>query len=190
MKVILFNGPAGSGKDVAAEAICNHYAETSHRRFKDRLFAITSAVYGITEETFTGPMYTRENKELPFEILGGLSPRQALIKVSEDVIKPSMGQNFFGEALANSLDSELTVVSDSGFMGEALPIIDRVEPENVLVVKILRTGYTFEGDSRSYLDQDKLMRMGVACVNIFNDNSLEEFEHAVVNVVDYWLGEA
>lgn len=190
MKVILFNGPAGSGKDTAAGAVWDRYRDCQHHAFKDRLFEITAAIYGIPVEQLTGPMYTRENKEKPYKILGGLSPRQALIKVSEEVIKPSpLGHNFFGEALADSLESELTVVPDSGFPCELFPVIDRVGAENVLIVKILRTGYNFDNDSRNYLDQDKFMRMGVACANVFNDGTLEDFEKSVLNIVELWLGE-
>lgn len=190
MKVIVFNGPANTGKDHAADLICKHFPHVKHRRFKDRLFEIVAAVYGVSLERLKGELYTRENKEKPHDCFGGLSTRQAMIKVSEEVIKPSMGQNYFGEALANSLDSELTVISDSGgWFEEFLPVVDRVEPENALVIKILRTGFSFDGDSREYFEQDKLMRLGVACANIYNDGTLEEFERNVLNVVEYWLGE-
>lgn len=190
MKVVLFNGPASSGKDHAADLIVDeYYMDTKHRRFKDRLFEITSAVYGVPLEQLTGPLYERNMKEVPHDCFKGLSTRQALIKVSEEVIKPSpLGRNFFGEALADSLDSELTVVSDSGFFEELLPVVDRVGAENVLVVRIHRPGYSFEGDSRNYLNEGVLNTLDVINVDVYNEGSLEDFEEKILDITGNWLG--
>jgi len=190
MKVILFNGPASSGKDHAADLIVDeYYMETKHRRFKDRLFEITSAVYGVPLEQLTGPLYERNMKEVPHDCFKGLSTRQALIKVSEDVIKPSLGHNYFGESLADSLDSELTVVSDSGgWLAELLPVVDRAGAENILVVRVSRPGYTFEGDSRNYFKYRQLVDNGIEFVDLRNEGSLEEFEDKVLDITGDWLG--
>ena len=177
-KVILFNAPAGSGKDECAEYISDKYGAT-HLEFKGRLFDITQVIYGITDEDWK-LHYSRDLKEKPWIKLDGLSPRQALIGVSEEVIKPIFGKRYFGEALASELEEGFNVVSDSGFPDELMPVIESVGKENILVVKIKRDGCSFVGDSRSYLNTDEL---GVREVWIDNNSTLEDLHKELDEII-------
>lgn len=151
-KVVLLNGPPGCGKDTVGAMLDRQmFPDVVLRSFKTPLYKIVSAVYGIEEEDFYRMASYRGLKELPSPTLGGLSPRQAMIRASEGVIKPNYGQNYFGVLAAKALvDHKINVFTDSGFVEEVPPIIDSVGKENVLLIKIEGRG-SFGGDSRGFL---------------------------------------
>ena len=192
-KVVVFNAPPGSGKDEACkwlEEFQLFHDKTEgviyipiHKEFKGKLFAITQEIFSVSEEEWD-EHYTRELKEVAWDKLNGLSPRQALIFVSEDIIKPNFSKTYFGESLAKSLDHGINVISDGGFDEEMIPIIDAVGKENILVVKIKRDGCSFEGDSRSFLNTDKL---GIMETWVDNNSTLEVFFTNVVEAIEGWL---
>ncbi|QHJ83776.1 MAG: hypothetical protein [Caudoviricetes sp.] len=192
-KVVVFNAPARSGKDEACkyleEFLLFHGKAEGviytpiHKEFKGKLFAITREIFSVSKEEWD-EHYTRELKETPWNKLNGLTPRQALIFVSEDIIKPNFSKTYFGESLAKSLGEGINVISDGGFDDEMIPIIQAVGKENILVVKIKRDGCSFEGDSRSFLNTDKL---GIMETWVDNNNSLEVFFTNVVEAIEGWL---
>lgn len=184
--VVVFNGPPGCGKDDAAECIWGAQPDSMRRQFKDRLFEVTAAIYGVAQHDLEYTWYTRKLKEQPRKELNGLSPRQALIYVSEKVIKPSFGKLYFGEALAKSLKPGLTLVSDSGFAEELIPLIDELGPESLLVVRIFGRG-TYEGDSRNYVPESFLDKFGVEYADIDNTDTFDEYLLSVAGEVHEWL---
>ena len=150
-KVVLLNGPPNSGKDAGAEYLCQRYSAFTHKEFKQKLFELVWLIYDIPEHHWWS-IYTRDLKDQPQEILSGLSPREALIKVSEEVIKPKYGKDYFGQSAVRNLEPGCTnVFSDSGFVEEAQPLIDSVGQENILLIKLVGRG-TFEGDNLKYFD--------------------------------------
>lgn len=188
---IILNSPAGSGKDVVAQFLKRHH-QCHWMEFKTRLIEITTAVFGVSVIEWEG-MYTRENKDTPHWKLKTskrgewMSPRQALILISEEVIKPNMGSNYFGLCAANSLkENHFNVFSDGGFVDEILSLIDVVGEENIFKIYIDRDGCQFdENDSRKELPDI----MFKESYTIDNNNSLNElyvqveevFEHIVNN---------
>jgi len=214
LKVVVFNAPMRLGKDSAAEHMVNLVNTedtfyTAHQRaFKDSLFNLCAAMYGITVEEFLegydepsdyveGEWYKDSlqffidaslDRGKGFEYKRGYSQRSSLIHMSENIIKPVFGKDAFGKAMVASLpESGIVFVSDGGFAEELLPVIDHVGQENVLVVKIHRKGVDFAGDSRAYLDNKDLGDKPVCMVNINNDGSLEEFLGGVEYTVGEWL---
>ena len=182
-KVIILNGPPGSGKDDATK----HLTETSptihHNEFKKQLITLTKQIWGVTDSEWD-EMYTRENKEIPTPVFDGMSPRQALIHTSEVVIKPNYGNDYFGRFAAKSLqDDGINVFSDGGFVEETHIISDAVGSENLMVVRIKRPGYTFEGDTRNYLPDT----ICTTVVDVDNDGSLDEFFNKIRQVTCEWL---
>ncbi|CAM0062137.1 deoxynucleoside monophosphate kinase [Vibrio phage K406] len=188
-----------------------------HMEFKDELFKLTANFLGITVDEFLdgydekvvdffnsgsiGMNYafmedgiTEDSwlKDLPmYEFPDGVrrSKREALIYVSENVIKPSFGEDAFGKALVAQLpENGIVFVSDSGFPEELQPVIDHVGVENVLVVRIQREGCTFEGDSRSYLDPD-MFEQDVKFLQILNNGTEDEFKSEVEEGVGAWMNE-
>lgn len=149
--VVLLNGPPGSGKDFIGKILSDEFGGVV-RRFKEELYEHTSDYYGVSFEWFVDIASDRILKEMPCELLGGISPRDALIHVSEDIYKPKYGSGYFGKKLAESLTEGITVVTDSGFMDEALEVIKEVSKENVILIRLHRKGCNFDNDSRSYIE--------------------------------------
>lgn len=185
--VFLFNSPPSSGKDSICEFLST-YAEFEHIEFKAKLFQLVKTIYSVPDEVWD-VLYTRDNKEKPTPWLNGKSPRQAMIYVSETVIKPNFGDDYFGDALvrkiANTPDRLLFCCSDSGFLSELTPVVNRYGVENVKLVRIHRPGYTFEmyGDSRTYIKDIELPR-GMSSYDIDNDGeSVEPFLHDATKLI-------
>lgn len=146
-----------SGKDYIAEVlqsyiILNTGLNCSILKYKSRLYRITAALYGLDEIKLIEVANNRILKEAPMVALGGLSPRKALIKVSEGIVKPIFGERYFGAALASSIGSEdFVVIPDGGFSEEVVPLVECDRVHRIVVVRLTADGCTFEGDSRSYI---------------------------------------
>ena len=155
--VTILNGPAGCGKDTLAALV----QPAAQVEFKDSLYYETAQYYGIYIDAFKEACADRERKEAPYFCVQtfkrfSLSPRQMLIHVSEEVIKPEYGKGYFGEAAAREWIGKCCplIASDGGFPDEVLPITDTFGCDNVLVIRLHRDGYNFVGDSRSYIQED------------------------------------
>lgn len=173
----MFNGPPRSGKDLATSFCCEYFNGT-HALMKTALIKLTADFLRITVEDFLehyddkcdDNTYEQSAcvwiKDLPmYQMPGGcISKRDALIHVSENVIKPSFGNDIFGKLAADNLPEGLVFFSDGGFPDEVQPIVDKVGIENILIVHIKRDGCTFEGDSRDYINIE-----GVKTVIVEND---------------------
>lgn len=186
-KVFVFNSPPNSGKDVVA----NHLAETfgfNISSFKTRLIEITQAVYGVSEFEW-GLLYTREGKETPHWKLKNsrngewMSPRQALIYISEEVIKPKYGKDFFGLSLVKELKDGVTLIPDGGFVEEVIPLIEAVGKENVIKVVIEREGCTFDNDSRKDIDNDLFGNTLILLNNSSLGNLLQDAEGVIIKEI-------
>lgn len=151
MAIVILNAPPHSGKDT----IANHLVATGEfakREFKQGIYDIAEVVLGENYSLFQMHLASRSHKETPKDYLQGLTPREFLIKVSEEWIKPTLGEDYFGKALLRSLPEDLhTVVSDGGFNEEVLSLLKGTNPPLVIVVRMHREGYSFEGDSRNYI---------------------------------------
>lgn len=149
--IIVFNGPPGSGKDEAASYFKENLGFSS-LSFKDQLFKETINHFKVDTNWFMEDYDNREIKEKPCEVLNGLSRREALIYVSEEIIKPIKGKGYFGESVAQCIEEDKHyVISDSGFVEELKPIVEKVGAENVVIIQIAREGCDYSNDSRRYL---------------------------------------
>lgn len=166
-KAIILNGPPLVGKDYAALHIEQTYG-AHHQEMKYKLIELTRAIYCVSEEQWNA-MYVRKEKEKPQEILEGRSPREALIHVSETVIKPNFGRAYFGRATAKMLSPGLNAVSDGGFIEEAEEFTKVIGPHNILVLRLFSDGCDYGSDSRGYYDLERLNELGVRHADIWND---------------------
>lgn len=154
---VVLNGPPGCGKDTIANKIVEQGVFRKHQ-FKDALYAHTAKHFEIDLDKFihfASDRVLKDSKSLAG--LGGRTPRQALIHVSEDIYKPRFGSDYFGKAevarveeLCGRVDSDVNVIyPDGGFAAELL-CIDSVF-DGIAIIRLHRDGFSFEGDSRSYI---------------------------------------
>jgi hypothetical protein len=184
-KVVLFNGPRHSGKDTAA-AQCVKTFGAHHFKFSAPIKAAIKAAFSLSDADVD---YLESIKTEPTPILMGKSYVDTQISFSEDWVKTLWGVKAFGflavrhlqGAIAESPSQGLYISSDSGFAQEAEPVINLFGPKNVLLVKLVRDGKTFEGDSRSYIHLP-----GVATVTLLNDD-IQSYRQRVDDLVGSFL---
>lgn len=161
-KIVILNGPPGCGKDTIAIQLVDYFnllhgKKARFSQFKDAVYRETQKYYGIPDsemDIFTD----RLKKETPNNLLGFISPRQALIHVSESVIKPVHGQAFFGKESLKFVDKhaknfDMFIFADGGFIAE----VDELRKHHeVLVIRLHNGNMDFKGDSRRYLTDEEL----------------------------------
>jgi len=186
-KLVLFNGPRHSGKDTAVLR-CVETFNAYHFKLSAPNKAAIKAIFELTDEDVD---YLESIKTQDTSLLFGTSYVKAQISFSEDWLKKFLGIHVFGELARRKVHREaalnrrqgLFCCSDSGFACEAEPLVDLFGEENVLLVKLVREGKTFEGDSRSYIDLP-----GVATVTLLNDDK-ESYLQSVDDLVSSFLAE-
>jgi len=160
MSHIIFNGPPGSGKDEACHFLKTNYGY-KHLEIKQQLFVDTVEYYGVDLDWFMSNYNTRLEKERARPELGGISKREALIHVSENIMKPKYGKDYYGYKTAEAMDCvSRYCLSDGGFVEEVLPIINNVGQDNICIVQLYRNGCSFSSDSRNYIYGNLVERFG------------------------------
>lgn len=185
--VVLLNGPPLCGKDSGADHLVEHYypCGAEKKEFKKKLYDLVMMIYSIPRDKFWRIYNDRALKETPLPEFDGLSIRQAMIKVSEEVIKPVYGKRYFGIAAARELrEGFINVFSDSGFIEEVEPLAEKVGKENILLIRVYRNGCEFKGDSRNYLPKNPDR---YSLYNLVNDGSLQNYYDHLVEVVKNFL---
>ena len=186
--VVIMNAPPGAGKDTLAgdddwcqrvgDMLLADYqidkggpfsCDVEHVSFKSGMFDILPSVLrvgldpeGVSE--FYDRYDDRALKEQPWDKLGGLSPRQFMIFLSENFMKVVFGKDVFGKfsaRLASScnwgLGGAVCVFSDGGFAEEVNEVVKAVGAENVYVLQWEAEGCSFDNDSRRYLSSDEII---------------------------------
>ena len=149
--IILFNGPPASGKDCAADLFKTKGYK--HLSFKYQLFKETFKYFDVSEDWFMTDYDNRDVKERASVHLGGFSRREAMIHVSENVIKPKRGLDYFGKMVAEEIDPNKDyVISDGGFSHELFPIINKIGAKNFVLVQLVRDRCDYSTDSRRYFN--------------------------------------
>ena len=116
--------------------------------------------------------------------LGYYSSRQALIHISEDIVKPQKGKDYYGKKLVEKIENSserFYFVSDGGFLDEATMVADK--GYNVYIVHLERSGATFEGDSRKLLNKDDFKEYSnIKFTTISNNGSLDDLYNVIVDL--------
>ncbi len=161
-KILFLNGPPRSGKDTIAQYISETYKNIIHVKMANHLKNIAHILAGLTdiEIDYFEDCKDYASVQLPYKVDKGdfYTPREWYMHVAENIIKPSLGDDYFGRMLLKTIlkeegkhfRSQLFVVSDSGFLCEAEPIIAHQNGEDCYNIQIRRDGYNFNHDSRSY----------------------------------------
>jgi hypothetical protein len=159
---VILNAPPCAGKDTLADVLCDlKYTQDdlnfTKAEFKGALYSIASAVSGVRRSEVVRLCQHRVLKDtLQVPAFDGRTPREYLIFISETLIKPTMGAAYFGRAVVQSIRNIQpgtdVVFSDGGFPAEIPPLVEEFNG-HVVVIRLHRPGYTFAGDSRTYLDK-------------------------------------
>jgi len=190
-KVIIFNAPPRSGKDMVCDWLNDKYGYTK-LSFKSKLIEMAARFFDMSVDEFMQHYDEQEvdgswfkDVELYTLAVGNeyYSQRTALQHVSENVAKPMFGDGVFGHALAEQMKGDgVYVVSDGGFDAELQPIIDAVDYDNILIIEIERKGCTFDGDTRDYFTVSDCWH-----TRMVNNGTEEEFFNKVDNLITEFL---
>lgn len=160
MKILLLNGPPGSGKDYLASKLAE---KLEVPLVVDKLAKTLKTVANnlIAEMTYQRKEYCEgEIKDERISFCGNsFTPRELLITLSEDWMKPRFGNDIHAEILINRIYNireirkhKLTIISDLGFPIEYETFITEFGQQNVAVIHLSRPGTSFKNDSRNYVD--------------------------------------
>lgn len=154
--IVLFNGPPRSGKDAGADYFKKNYG-WKHLSFKYQLYKETCNYFGCDYDWFMERYDDRSVKEVPHMDLGHMSCREAMIYVSEAIVKPLRGLDHFGQLVANEIDlTKDYAISDGGFVDELIPVVEKVGSKNFVLVQLTRDGEDYSSDSRRYFQGSRI----------------------------------
>lgn len=128
-----------------------------------------------------------------------LSIREAMIYVSELVVKPRWGADWFGKERVRKMKTQLSCIPDrfltkdqqvftddsAAFVDELHPLIEYLGQENILLLRIHREGFTFDGDSRSYIPDGIIDNT----IDVYNNGTEQEYFDQVEEIVKGWLND-
>lgn len=194
MKFLLLNGPPGAGKDAFAAEVKRHF---QHRvgveKFSAPLKKGLAGVFALTPEQLAEVEASKEAKAVPRSYLLGMTWRDAQIWLSEKVMKPTFGNQVFGDLLVQRLRRgscgpgvELVVISDSGFSEEAEVLRQAFGVENIHVIELHRPGHDFLGDSRSYWSDGAKLRWQRQ--EVHNSGGLHHLHQSALAIVRTVMG--
>lgn len=167
IKIVLLNGPPGSGKDEIAKQMMRSRRNSGLiHKFAHTVKVGCHGLFNLLDEKgrVLPHDYFEEMKEIPSDRFMGMTPREAYIWYSEDVMKPKFGKSIFGNLTAERIRKDVTMhgwnrhtrgvvfISDSGFYHEALAMQFAFGDASVCLVNVKAPGCTYKGDSRSYID--------------------------------------
>ena len=185
--IILLNGPPGCGKDTAAGFIKKYLDLCREYKMSMPLKSALRTLLCIEDERWK-EMLAYGAKDEPL-LPKGVSIRQALIRLSEDYLKPMLGDDIFGHIAVRHLirmaSAANIVIPDTGFTDEVVPILKEFTAKKIRIIRLSRPGYFYTNDSRSDIDIDRLkMRPYTEMIN--NKYDLEVFEAQVRVVLRKW----
>ena len=186
--IIMFNAPPQSGKDTCADAIMEVFKGVHKVNFKDSLYKRSAAILGYDLSFWTSICQNNILKDKPMkdikigtQLIRNATPRDMLIAVAENVIKPEFGNNIFAvdalnsirQHMLNNIGDNIFVMPDCGFDYEADVIKGAFPNAKVVVVRIEREGHTFDNDSRNW----------VPCDHVLVNEGLIELKKDVISLV-------
>lgn len=207
IKVVVINGPPGSGKDTLANALLHDVDLRRNNvmqleRFSRPLKRALCAFFGYNISGIDD--YSSLEIDKNEDKLYGQSYRNLQIALSETLAKPKLGEDIFGKLLVERVerayklaiekhkwaladDQYVVVIPDSGFLVELRPVVAHFGYPNVCVVKLFRSTANYSKDSRGYLPTSALLDLGVKQIILRNDGTESQFRAEGVKEVSKWL---
>lgn len=193
-RIVIFNGPPGSGKSTVVEAIVTGYSQAVHCQFAAPLKAAAACLLCISilelEAQKDEPLAELEAvmKDTPYTI------RHFLIDLSEQFVKRTLGEAAFGKIATRSIKrfnaqrpaQWLYLFSDGGFEAEIAPLIEAFGPENILIIRLSRTGCTFKNDSRNYVSM-KGYTPAVTIEKLKNNGTVQDLISNAGKLIEAWI---
>jgi len=127
-----------------------------------------------------------------YKVTLNLSVREAMIYVSEVIVKPRWGEDYFGKARMEkpqhygNCDWVFYDDSSASFNGDSVELdaaIEHFGQENCLLIRIYGRG-SFDGDSRGYIPNGVVGNV----MEITNDGDLKTFLDSSKERIYKWLG--
>lgn len=191
MKIILLNGPPRCGKDTAVSILCDLYGDTYTIRWErfsrphKEAFAAMAREY--IDDRFNVTQYEhRKDEVIPWL---GVSYRQWQIDFSEKFMKPLYGEDIFSRMLIErirhriAVERYLCIISDCGFQTEVDALTARWRRNDLMLIRILRDGCSFKGDSRNYVFAHK----GIYEAEILNSGTKEDLRETLLSATKEFM---
>lgn len=159
MTILYLNGPPRSGKDTLAGILKGKYEGTIVYPFARELKERVNRAYELDLPWD----HFEDRKDEPADEFYGRTPRSVWIQFSEHFMKPLHGRDIFARLWIEAVEyltdfddpEELIIIPDSGFPGEVDYVARTINQEHPghaqHLVRMVREGCSFKGDSRSYL---------------------------------------
>lgn len=182
-KFLFLNGPPHSGKDAIVKEL-TQYVSFQHLKFAMPIKRMVAAMLDVREsdlENFKdvqSPVLQKRGTTLKE---ARETPRNLLIALSEELLKPRYGDDFFGRIFwqhAKNSSCSLIISSDCGFEAEVERVVSNAGAHNCRMVRLHRSGTSFDGDSRNYL-RDGICRTW----DIANDGTIHEAAMMVLRLL-------
>lgn len=219
-KLLILNGPRKCGKGKLLEHLSTQIQDwvIIPAQCKENLHLLTRTLLGLGHNTYSEIYYSHENKAkiqfvvdltkdeyiLLTYIVGHrevkinknvytteLCLTDVMIYVSECLVKPRFGEDYFGRTRVNTLITRsnratmpvLATDDSGGFEKELLPLKELQELGwDILILQIRGRG-TFKGDSRDYIYGDG----SIPVAKIYNTTTEKEYLDSGLHLIHNWL---
>lgn len=189
-RIVILNGPRGSGKDYIANLFSEGRSDAFHLKFSSVLKLVTSLGLGMEEAVLEG--IKTEHVFGPDSDMSYVDLQIAFFKwladhYGDEVLGRFAMQELKDTSTLRSIqDPTLTrhtfIFSDGGRPSEIEWVVNRMPPKHVLLVHLYREGHTFDGDIRQYVDLD-----GVETIDLTNEGTEQSAKEIVADLHEWCI---
>lgn len=169
VEVIFVNGPKRAGKTSLIQRMMPLAEEKKgitvhHIYISEILIETLEVMFDLPKEQWRRACV--DFKDRPCRLLparpdgGHPTPREMMVWLSEECMKPMFGQDVFGHITVNRMGNILDrageepqlFLVDVGFADEARPVVWWAGKDACTLVHVHRDGFAFNGEARHYID--------------------------------------
>lgn len=180
-QLIVINGAPGSGKDESATYLLNWLAQQGH---KVRFDKVSNPLKWTLSAIINGPgrMGALPDATPHFHV----DSRQWQIDFSERFLKRYFGPTILADLLVTRLLQQMRdngikhFITECGFQKELDTLLKTFGNENVFLIRLLRPGTSYKGDSRHQITAPSQ-------VTIHNDSTLSVLHFQLRSAMGLWI---